>query len=237
MQFLRRYYYVYVLAFSLFCSGAILVVQWFAEVRQTSAALPLPAVVVIDPGHGGEDGGAVSARGTKESELNLAIGLRLRDLCVLLGIPTRMLRTEDVMLCEDSAQSMAQRKVSDLRQRVKLVNETPGALLVSIHQNSFPQGTQYRGAQVFFAPTEGSQALAEALQGKLCDSLDSNNHRVCKPIEGVYLMEHVDCTAILLECGFLTNTEEEALLRSPDYQKKLVCVLAATLTEYLENTT
>ena len=236
MQFFRRYYYVYVLALALFVGGSLLTVQQFSEVRQTSAAQEAPRVVVIDPGHGGEDGGAVSARGTKESALNLEIGLRLHDLCVLLGIETKMLRETDIMLCGSDAQTMAQKKVSDLHERVRLVNETPGALLVSIHQNSFPQGTQYRGAQVFFAATEGSQTLAEALQEHIRGRLDPANHRTCKPIDGVYLMEHVSCPAILLECGFLTNRDEEALLRTADYQKKLVCVLAATLTEYLENT-
>lgn len=236
MQFIRRYYYVYAMALALFVGGALLTVQQFSEVRQTYAAQKDRCVVVIDPGHGGEDGGAVSARGTKESDLNLEISQRLNDLCALLGIETKMLRETDVMLCESGAQTMAQKKVSDLHERVRLVNETPGALLVSIHQNSFPQGTQYRGAQVFYAATEGSQTLAEALQARIRGSLDAANHRACKPIDGVYLLEHAGCPAILLECGFLTNPDEESLLRTADYQKKLVCVLAAVLCEYLQPT-
>lgn len=233
MQYFKRYYLVYVLSFALFCGGGLLTVQQFSAIRPVSAVHMAPTIVVIDPGHGGEDGGAVSKTGQKESELNLEISLRLRDLCVLLGIPTRMLRTEDVMLCDEQAQTISQKKVSDLKRRVALVNETPGALLVSIHQNSFPQGTQYRGAQVFYAATNGSQELAERLQGRIQASLDSANHRSCKPSDAVYLMEHVQCPAILLECGFLTNTDEEILLRTPGYQKKLVCVLASVLADHL----
>lgn len=235
MRHFKRYYIIYVLALAVLLSTA----HGIRQQRLTAAALAeqnAPVCLVIDAGHGGADGGAVSCSGAKESDLNLEISLRLNDLCMLLGIPSKMLRTEDVMLCDEAAQSMSERKVSDLKRRVALVNETPNALLVSIHQNTFPEG-KYAGAQTFYADTDGSKALAELLQDRLISSLDPSNHRVSKRIDAVYLMEHVQCTAILLECGFLTNPAEEARLRTADYQKKLACVIVSACTEYLENRT
>lgn len=232
MQFWKRYYPVYVLAFVCFCALGIYAAQRVRAVSAAALQEPVP-VVLIDPGHGGEDGGAVSKSGTKESELNLAVSLRLRDLCTLLGIDTRMLRTEDVSLGDDAAQTVAQRKSSDLRKRAEIVRQTPGALLVSVHQNSFPQGPGCRGAQVFYADTPGSQTLAEEMQATINACLDPDNHRACKPSEGVYLLDHIDCAGILVECGFLSNAEEEAMLKTAGYQKQLACTLAAVLIRYL----
>ena len=231
MRYFKRYYLVYVLVISLTCGLAMLTA---GQVQEAAAMERLSAetVIVIDPGHGGADGGAVSPNGTKESELNLCVSLRLRDLCRLLGFRVQMLRTEDVSLEDASAVTVSEKKISDLKSRVKLVNGTPGALLVSIHQNSFPQGPQYSGAQVFYAGTQGSQTLAELLQSRICSDLDPSNHRVCKQAREVYLMEHINCGGILLECGFLTNRDEERKLRSPSYQKQLSMTVAAALTEY-----
>ncbi len=189
--------------------------------------------IVIDAGHGGEDGGTISATGQQESALNLEISLRLRDLLTFLGLQTRMVREADVSI-ETEGDSIAQRKVSDIRNRVKLVEETPNALLVSIHQNHFPE-EKYRGAQVFYAKTEGSQALAEYLQEVFCDQVDPNNRRRCKQAGEVYLMEHVSCTAVLVECGFLSNREETVLLQSAEYQKKLAAAIAVSLLQYTED--
>jgi N-acetylmuramoyl-L-alanine amidase len=189
--------------------------------------------IVIDAGHGGEDGGTVSATGQRESELNLEISLRLQDFLTFLGLRTRMVRDADVSI-ETEGDTIAQRKVSDIRNRVKLVEETPNALLVSIHQNHFSE-EKYRGAQVFYARTEGSQTLAEQLQESLCSQVDDKNRRRCKQAGEVYLMEHVSCTAVLVECGFLSNREETLLLQSAEYQKKLAAAIAVSLLNYTED--
>ncbi len=230
MRYWKRYYIVYVLL-AAFCCGSVMLAG--QRLRAVSAELaPVRPVVVIDPGHGGFDGGAVSPGGTAESALNLEISLRLRDLCALLGLQTRMLREDDSSLELDSNARISEKKVSDLRHRTQIVNGIPGAVLVSIHQNSFPQGPKYRGAQVFYADTPGSQALAELLQQAICRDLDPDNHRACKQSRDVYLMEQLQGTGILLECGFLTNAAEEALLKTPDYQKKLACTAACVLCTY-----
>lgn len=198
--------------------------------RMAAAMLPERTVFVIDAGHGGEDGGAVSPTGTHESELNLAIALRLSSMLRFLGMQTCMIRTMDCSVSTEG-ETIAQRKVSDLRNRVRLVEDTPNAVLVSIHQNLFSQ-TQYRGAQVFYNPA--GQALAQQLQAALRACVDPNNHRAVKPAKDIYLMEHISCPGVLVECGFLSNAQEEQLLLSPNYQKKLAATLAATLINCLE---
>lgn len=182
--------------------------------------------VILDAGHGGEDGGAVSVTGVPESRINLEIVLRLRDALALYGVSPVVLREEDISLHDPEASTLREKKRSDLKNRVRAVEAVEGGTLLSIHQNSYP-GNQYRGAQVFYAPTGWSRKLAELLQTALREELQPDNDRKAKPIpESVYLMNHVSCPAVLVECGFLTNPEEEARLRDGGYQKKLAAVLA-----------
>ena len=186
---------------------------------------------VIDPGHGGVDGGATSVTGKLESAFNLEIGLRLRDLLAFLGYQTKILRTEDISIYI-KGETIAQKKMSDLKERVRICNETPGAVLLSIHQNTFSD-SRYSGAQVFYGATEGSMELAKALQKNLIAALNPGSKRNAKKAEGIYLMEHITCPGVLIECGFLSNREEEAKLRSPEYQKLLVSVIAVTAANFI----
>ena len=184
------------------------------------------APLILDAGHGGEDGGAVSVTGVPESRVNLEIVQKLRDTLALYGVDPMVLREEDVSLHDPEASTLREKKRSDLKNRVRAVEAVEGGTLLSIHQNSYP-GNQYRGAQVFYAPTGGSRELAELLQTALREELQPDNGRKAKPIpESVYLMNHVSCPAVLVECGFLTNPEEEALLRDGGYQRQLAAVLA-----------
>lgn len=187
--------------------------------------------LVIDPGHGGEDGGALSVTGKPESGYNLEIALRLNDLLRLLGWDTKLTRSTDTAIYT-SGQTIAQKKVSDLKERVRIVEQTPGAVLLSIHQNTFSD-SRYSGAQVFYARTQGSQALAEALQEALVKVLNPGSNRKAKKSDGVYLMERISLPGVLIECGFLSNRAEEDRLGEPDYQKRLCCVLASTVAEFL----
>lgn len=229
-------YYVRICLLLSFCTvlGAALLSRAGSALVRVSTELPTVPTVVIDAGHGGEDGGAVSVTGVHESVLNLEIALRLNDFLHLFGQQTVMIRTSDQSVATEG-DTIAQKKVSDIRNRVRQTGQTPNALLVSIHQNQF-QESKYRGAQVFYADSEGSQALAEHLQTQLAAQLDPKNHRACKPARDIYLMEHVHCTAVLVECGFLSNPAEEALLRDAIYQKKLATVIAAAIFSHLEAT-
>ena len=185
---------------------------------------------IIDPGHGGIDGGATSCSGKLESAFNLEIGTRLNDLMHLLGCDTRMIRTEDISIYT-KGETIAQKKVSDLKERVRICNETGGALLLSIHQNTF-SNSRYKGAQVFYGNGEESRLLAEKLQTQLIRCLNPDSNRKAKRASGIYLMEHIQCPGILIECGFLSNHEEEAKLRDPEYQKKLCCIIASEVITF-----
>ncbi len=190
--------------------------------------------VVIDPGHGGEDGGAVSRSGILESKFNLEIAQRLNDLMNLLGYDTKMTRTADISIYT-KGETLSQKKISDLKERVKLISETDNAVLLSIHQNFYPDD-RYSGAQTFFAKSKESEQLAKQLQVAFISFLNFNSNRQAKKSSGIYLMEHVQCPAVLIECGFLSNASDEAKLKDPEYQKKLCAVIAATTGQYLSNT-
>ncbi len=187
--------------------------------------------LVIDAGHGGEDGGAVSVSGQRESVLNLAIAGRTEALAALLGIRTVMIRSTDISVCDDGLPTIAQRKASDLRNRVKRIASVERPLLLSIHQNHFSEA-KYHGAQVFYAGDEHSRFLAEQMQSDLRGALDPGNRRQCKASQGVYLMDHISCSGVLVECGFLSNSAEEQLLRSETYQKKLAMAMLRAVAVY-----
>ena len=188
--------------------------------------------IVIDAGHGGEDGGAVSCSGVMEKQINLEIALELNDLLHLLGHRTRMIRTDDRSVYT-TGDTIARRKISDLKERVRMVEETEDAILVSIHQNLFPDA-RYSGAQVFYGPAGEGQALAEVLQSAFRQTINPGSNRELKKATNVYLMEHISCTGILAECGFLSNPEEESLLRTKEYQQKICIVIASTLANFLD---
>lgn len=184
--------------------------------------------VIIDPGHGGEDGGAVSDDGTAESGINLAISLRLEGLLRFAGVPTEMTRREDVMICDPGLETLRQRKSSDLHNRVSLVNGISDAVLLSIHQNSLPSSPVTHGAQAFWNGQSGAQALADILQEDLNAVVNTHRGKEAKEISrDIYLMNHTNTPAVLVECGFLSNREEAAQLRQTVYQMTLAAVIAA----------
>lgn len=182
---------------------------------------------VIDAGHGGEDGGAVSVTGIPESKYNLEIAIRLNDLLRLLGYQTRMLRTEDRDLHTEGT-TIAQRKRSDLKQRVSIINSIPNAVVLSIHQNFFSD-SRYSGMQVFYADTPGSRELAKHIQTGYTNTVSPTCRRLAQKVSNVYLMDHLKCTAVLIECGFISNTQEEELLKDRYYQNKLCIVIASSI--------
>ena len=187
--------------------------------------------IVIDAGHGGIDGGATSCTGVRESKLNLEIALRLDALLHLLGMETVMIRSTDTSVYTEG-DTIAAQKVSDLKERIRIVQSTEDAILISIHQNTFSDA-RYSGAQVFYANDPESEKIANLLQKTLIDALDPGSNRKCKKASGIYLMQNIGRTGVLVECGFLSNPKEEAKLRSADYQKKLCCVLATGISSYV----
>jgi N-acetylmuramoyl-L-alanine amidase len=187
--------------------------------------------IIIDAGHGGVDGGATSCTGVLESHINLEIALRLENVFHLLGYDTVMIRRTDESVYTQG-NTIASQKVSDLKERVRIVNETPGAILVSIHQNTYSD-SRYRGAQVFYGKDAQGKTLAQTMQQNIISTLNSGSQRKSKQAKGVYLMENISVPGILIECAFLTNPEEEALIRDGDYQKKLCAVIGSTVSSWL----
>lgn len=202
------------------------------ETPAFAAARGAGETVIIDAGHGGEDGGAVSVSGVPESGINLAIALKLDHLLGLYGVQTKLLRATDTSLHDSSAETLRQKKVSDLHNRVAMIEGTPNATLISIHQNTF-QGAKYHGAQVFYTNGQLSLPFAQVTQETLKNVLDPSNTRVPTKIpDTVYLMNHITCRAILVECGFLSNPEEDQKLQTPDYQAKIATALAGAYLKY-----
>ncbi len=221
---------IYFVVISLFVG----VTYWGSEAVSTiSQKIPLERqhTIILDAGHGGVDGGATSCTGVLESGINLEITLKLNDFMHLLGYKTKMIRETDRSVYT-KGETIGEKKISDLKERVKLVNETKNGILVSIHQNTFSD-SRYSGAQVFYTSTEGSSELAKSMQSAFCEAVNPGSNRKSKISKGVYLMDHIKCTGVLIECGFLSNPEEEAKLRDPVYQRKICCVIGACLSQFL----
>lgn len=187
-----------------------------------------PPTVIIDPGHGGEDGGAVASDGTIESTLNLEISLRLNDLLRFLGYQTQMTRRENISIHSDGTKTLHERKVSDLNNRVAMVNAEQNAILLSIHQNKLPSVPSVHGAQAFYNHVEQAGGLAKTIQTTLNETINAGHQKSEKKIAStIYLMKNVTAPAVLVECGFLSNAEETAQLHEREHQLRLATAIAA----------
>ena len=202
-------------------------------IAQTIAESRAPRTLVLDAGHGGFDGGAVGASGTAEQEINLSIAQRAAALAGFFGVKTAMTRTDGQALDYDPARPVRENKVADIRARERRVRETANPVFVSIHLNKFSD-PQYHGAQVFYSKNHaGGRALAEYLQSSLIDGCDPTNHRQAKQaVESIYLMKRLDCPAVIVECGFLSNPEEEVRLNESEYHTKLALCIVRGYLQY-----
>lgn len=194
---------------------------------------PLP-VIVIDPGHGGMDGGAVGADKIVEKDINLAISLCMRDMFVASGFQVVMTRETDISIHDEGVTGTRKQKVSDLHNRLNLVNQYPGGVFISIHQNKFGD-SRSQGAQVFYGPqNEQSEKLADILQKNFVEDLQPNNNRKYKKAgKNLYLMYNAQYPSVLLECGFLSNPQEAHQLIDPDYQSKVAFTAYRSVLEFL----
>lgn len=203
------------------------------EFLQANAEAAAP-VLVIDAGHGGADGGAVAADGTPESDINLDIALRLEALAAFWGVEAVMTRSTDDIDYPAEATTISAMKKADQNARVALINETPGAILVSIHQNNYPASSP-SGIQVFYGTEAGSDTFADIMQDNLTAQLYPQNRRVAAAIDDdVYLMRKAQCRAVLVECGFLSNPDDLQNLKTVDYRMKLAVVMLASYLQYTE---
>lgn len=190
-------------------------------------------VVVIDAGHGGKDPGKVGVNEALEKDINLAIAKRLKSLLEQNDVLVVMTREEDKDLASEQASN---RKNEDLRARVKLMEEVRPVLMVSIHQNSYPEA-EVDGAQVFYySGSEEGKRLGVMVQERLKKELQDGNHRLAKANKDYYLLKKSGCPAIIVECGFLSNVQEAALLTTEEYQETLAFAICLGVMEYINNT-
>ena len=194
--------------------------------------------IILDPGHGGEDGGAQSKTGVLEKDLNLKISQKVESLLLMLGVQTVMTRTEDRLNYDGSALTMREKKVSDIHARFQMMEETPNAVFLSIHQNHFSD-PRYDGTQVFYSANRGeSEAIARAIQRNVSASLQPDNTRAVKPSgDEIYLLYHARIPAVMVECGFLSNPKEAELLNEEAYQIKIAICIVQGLLNYFNDRT
>lgn len=205
------------------------------QVAFSAAQMPDTPVFILDAGHGGEDGGAVAADGTPESQINLAITQKLQAVLHFTGQTTQMIRNEDISIYEEGAVTLHEKKVSDLQARVKFVRQTPHSFLISIHQNSLPQNREVHGAQAFYGPVEGSKPVALAVQEVLNEVVNQNHPKSAKAVgKGIYLFSHIDAPSVLVECGFLSNSQETQQLKTPSCQLRLAVTVASGILQDTE---
>lgn len=187
--------------------------------------------LVIDPGHGGIDGGAVAESGAKESDINLKISLKMQALAALLGQECVMTRETDT----DNSKGEKYSEHDNLVKRAELSNNTPNAVLISVHQNNYPSPL-VKGAEVMYSLSDESRELGLITQDNLVTYLDTENRRVAHPApESLLLTSSVKCPAILVECGFMSNPDEAQLLASDEYETKLAVVLISSYIQFAEN--
>ncbi len=192
--------------------------------------------VIVDAGHGGDDGGAIGIDGTVEKDINLDIALKLEKILKFYGFNVIMTRTQDVMTCDDGLDSLRKRKISDIHNRFELMRKNPDAIFISVHQNKFEDSSQH-GTQVFYSGNdERSKELAEAIQTSVTLTLQRKNDRVVKKSgSGIYLLYHAKIPAVLVECGFISNSDELKKLKDESYRMKLAILIADGLLKYLSN--
>ena len=204
------------------------------EITQVSAVPASEKVVIIDAGHGGADGGAVSSNGITEAELNLKIALKLQNLLELSGTTVLLTRSDENVIYEIDSKTLRQKKVDDTKKRVKLGNESAADIFVSIHMNKIPQ-TQYSGWQTFYSlKNESGKLLAQNIQNALNETMNKENSRVPKSINNIYIVDNVTIPLCLVECGFLSNQNELSNLMQDDYQDKLAFGIYSGINDYFK---
>lgn len=202
------------------------------EIQQTSSTPTSGKVIVIDAGHGVPDEGAQSSRGTTEAETNLKIALKLQNLLEQSGCTVVLTRSDENAIYDLDKNTLREKKISDIRNRVKIGNNSTADIFVSIHLNKIPQ-QQYWGWQCFYnSKNEKSINLAKSIQSNLNGSIQKENKRVAMKLDTVYIMKHVEIPISIVECGFLSNPEEEQQLLEDEYQDRLAWGIFNGIVDY-----
>lgn len=192
--------------------------------------------VILDAGHGGEDGGAESESGILEKDINLQIVLKLQKILKSAGFNVKTVREDDISVCNEGLETVRERKVSDIKNRTELFNSDENNIVISIHQNKFTE-SKYHGTQIFYSVNNPeSSKLAEYIKNSVVSLLQPDNERECKKAdENIYILHNAQVPAIIVECGFLSNYEEAEKLADLEYQQQLAFSIYLGFLEYYNN--
>lgn len=217
-------------------AGGNLIVNLFETVDVSVKNLKYKTVI-IDAGHGGPDGGTSAVDGTLEKDINLQIAHKLNEFLISMGIETVMIRTDDISVHDSDAETIREKKVSDIKNRLSILNNTDNAVFVSIHQNHFSQ-EKYNGTQVFYSKNHpDSSVLADNIRHSVITGLQPENSREIKQSgQEIYLLHHAENPAVMVECGFLSNYKETELLKDEIYQRKLALFIALGIMDFINKT-
>ena len=214
---------------------SVFVYFFSVNTEQTIETVSLPVtnkVVVIDAGHGSPDEGAESANGVTEAQTNLKIALKVQNLLEQAGCTVILTRSDENAIYDVDSKTLRQKKNSDIKNRVKIGNESSADIFVSIHLNKIPQ-SQYYGWQTFYKQgNEQGKNLATCIQNSLNEAIQKENKRVPLKIDNIYIIKNVEIPTSIIECGFLSNLEEEKLLLQDDYQNKLAWGIYTGIINY-----
>lgn len=202
---------------------------------EAADAVPYDKIIILDAGHGGEDSGAIGVNGRLEKDLNLEMVLEIGSYFEQKGYVVIYTRTDDRLLYTEAENIKGIRKISDLKNRCKIAANYPESIFVSIHMNSFGN-EKYSGLQVYYKPESvASQELANSIQQRVISEIQESNNRKIKPGKGMYVLENITNTSVLIECGFLTNNTECEKLSEKEYQKRLSFSIVCAIINYIED--
>ncbi|MBR2869236.1 MAG: N-acetylmuramoyl-L-alanine amidase [Clostridia bacterium] len=192
-------------------------------------------VIIIDAGHGGIDGGTQTKDGVLEKDINLSIAMKLSDVLTSFGYNVIMTRKTDASIHSDGVTGIRNQKISDIKNRLHIIESTENAIFISIHQNYFSQ-SKYNGAQIFYSKNNPlSEKLAQSIRTSIISSLQKDNTREIKQSgKEIYLLNKATVPAVMVECGFLSNKEEADLLITEKYQHKIAFFIATGITDFIK---
>lgn len=229
--------FIFGLIFIIFLiSGCYEIIHIKEHIITSAKAVQNVPTIIVDAGHGGEDGGAVAKDGTLEKDINLSISFKLKELLDFYGYNVIMTRNDDNLIYDESAHSIREKKVSDIRNRMNIINNNPDSILISVHQNHFTD-SKYHGTQVFYSKNNSnSKILAQSIQKSVVENIQENNQReVKKTGTEIYLLYHAKNPAIMVECGFLSNYNELERLKDENYQMKIAFSIFSGIIKYMES--
>lgn len=234
MEKLKAYIVYSATVLCVFLFGALIYTAFNdnTDIIQVVSAEKNTPVVIIDAGHGGEDSGAVD-NGLLEKDINLDIALKLRDFLISSGYTVVMTRDTDISIYDSSSSTVREKKVSDLHNRLSIINSSENNILISIHQNKFEQ-SKYYGAQMFYSKNNAdSERLAESIRQSVTGLLQPDNKRELKPAENtIYILDKATVPSIIVECGFLSNPQEAQKLSDENYRTKMAFAIFCGFLDY-----